>query len=202
MTSTRTSKPIQLFSAWLAEAVEADGLNAKAMHVATVSAAGRPSGRIVILRKADENGFANDLAERPFAALTFFWKQNRQVRIEGRIEQTPDSETEALFRNRRREAQIGEWISEHMSHARNSDYQTTVDAIRKRFEDATVPVPRPPFFVGYRLVCDRIEFWEGSRELGGVPSRFEFVRRVEDKASEGAAGTNAEEEWTRTELIG
>ena len=142
----------------------------EAMTLATADASGRPAARIVLLKGHDERGFAfysnqesakgDQLAANPKAALLFHWKsQRRQVRIEGRVERVEAAEADAYFATRGRESQIGAWASDQ---SRPLDARETFERrcaeTEARFADA--PVPRPPHWGGYRVVPERIEFWE------------------------------------------
>ena len=139
--------------------------------LATADAEGRPSVRMVLLRGADERGFvfhtnynsrkAGELAANPYAALCFHWPTlEEQIRVEGRIERLPAPESDAYFGSRPRGSQLGAWASEQSAvlPARET-LEEQYRAIERRFEGS--PVPRPPFWGGFRLVPDRIEFWFG-----------------------------------------
>jgi pyridoxamine 5'-phosphate oxidase len=141
------------------------------MCLATADAAGRPSGRIVLLRGLDERGLAfyssylsrkaREISENPRAAATFFWPQlSRQVRVEGEIAQLPEDESEAYFASRPRGHQLSAWASEQSEPV---DARTTLEArlehFDQRFEGETVP--RPHSWGGYVIAPDRFEFWSG-----------------------------------------
>jgi pyridoxamine 5'-phosphate oxidase len=161
--------PFALFDEWFAEAAASEPNEPEAMAVATVGADGQPSARMVLLKAHDPAGFVfytheqsakgQDLAENPRAALLFHWKSLcRQVRIEGAVERVSDAEADAYFATRARDSQLGAWASDQ---SRPLDSRTTFE---QRFEEAKrrfegVDVPRPPSWVGYRAVPERIEFW-------------------------------------------
>ena len=150
---------------------EASGISEpNAMSVSTVDQKGRPSSRIVLLKGYDERGFVfytntesrkgRELAERPFAALCFFWHSlHEQVRIEGTVEAVTDAEADDYFASRARDSQVGAWASPQ------SEPLSSREALLERFEEmnARFPgdVPRPPYWSGYRVVPERIEFWVG-----------------------------------------
>ncbi|KAJ3073568.1 hypothetical protein HDU98_001235 [Podochytrium sp. JEL0797] len=175
--------PLAKFSSWLNAAQLADPLGAKAMCLST-SGASRPSARIVILRTCDARGpvfttnansaKARQLAANPCAALTLYWpSQFRQVRIEGRATRVPQEEAALLFSRRRRDAQIGEWLSERMSdemHETPEQVESTIAQVKSRFADVK-DIPMPPFFAGYRVEWDLVEFWEGGSDVGKPQSR-------------------------------
>jgi pyridoxamine 5'-phosphate oxidase len=161
--------PFQLFDAWLAEARASEINDPEAMALATSSANGRPSVRMVLLKGHGPDGFvfytnaqsakADQLRENPRAALLFHWKSlRRQVRIEGAVERVSGDEADAYFATRARDSQLGAWASDQ---SRPLDSRETFEArfeeVRRRFEGADVP--RPPHCGGYRVVPERIEFW-------------------------------------------
>ena len=164
-----TNDPLQLFDAWFAEARASEINDPEAMALATSSADGRPSVRMVLLKGHGPDGFvfytnaqsakADQLRENPRAALLFHWKSlRRQVRVEGAVERVSGSEADAYFATRARDSQLGAWASDQ---SRPLDSRETFEArfeeVRRRFEGADVP--RPPHWGGYRVVPERIEFW-------------------------------------------
>lgn len=163
------TKPIELFKEWFDKASEAEDL-ADAAALATADARGRPSVRMVLLKGADESGFAFytnlesrkglELGENPFASLCFHWKsQKRQVRIEGPIVQVSDEEADAYFQTRAKDSQIGAWASKQ-SRPIESPFEFEAAIAKYTAKYALRKVPRPPFWSGYRIKATRIEFWE------------------------------------------
>ena len=163
------SDPHALFESWFAEARAAEPNDADAMAVATADAKGRPSARMVLLKGHDEEGFVfytnlgsrkgDELAANPHASLLFHWKSlRRQVRIEGAVEPVDEAEADQYFATRSRDSQLGAWASDQ---SRPLDRRETFEAryceIKARFDGEAVP--RPPFWSGYRVVPQRIEFW-------------------------------------------
>jgi pyridoxamine 5'-phosphate oxidase len=144
-----------------------------AVVLATADAEGRPSARVVLLKGFDEHGFVfytnlqsrkgNELQANPHAALCFYWSPlYQQVRVEGRIEIVSDAEADAYFATRPRGSQIGAWASKQSASLKSRDQlEADFQAVEKKF--AGREVPRPPFWSGFRLIPERIEFWE-SRE--------------------------------------
>lgn len=164
------SDPYDLFDAWFADAKASEPADPNAMALATTTPDGFPSVRIVLLKGLDRQGFVFytnaesrkgvELKANPRAALCFHWKSlKRQVRIEGSIAQATDAEADAYFAGRPRDSRIGAWASEQ---SRPLDARATFEARIRQF-DAKYPgeiVPRPPFWVGFRLAPTKIEFWQ------------------------------------------
>lgn len=162
--------PIRQFSIWFEQALEAGIPEANAMSVATVGADGRPSSRILLIKDVDSKGFTwftnyasrkgRELAVHPHAALLFHWVElERQVRIEGRVQKLPDAQSDAYFQSRPLKSRLGAIASAQ------SEPVDSRETLEQRFADAEAahgdhPV-RPAHWGGYRLVPDRIEFWQG-----------------------------------------
>jgi len=164
-----TDDPHKLFEAWYAEAKQSEPNDPGAMALATATAGGRPSVRMVLLKGHDDRGFVfytnldsrkgGELFANPFAALDFHWKSlRRQVRVEGAVEQVSDVEGDAYFASRSRDSQLGAWASEQSRPlAERALFEDRYARARQRFEGGDVP--RPPRWSGFRVVPDRIEFW-------------------------------------------
>lgn len=170
MWARMTHDPFALFDAWYAEARASEPNDSNAMALATADAEGRPSVRMVLLKGYGRDGFvfytnregrkAGELAANPHAALLFHWKSlRRQIRIEGAVTLASDAESDAYFATRSRDSQLGAWASDQ---SRPLDARATFEArfaaMETRF--AGQDVPRPPFWGGYRVVPERIEFWQ------------------------------------------
>jgi pyridoxamine 5'-phosphate oxidase len=164
-----TDDPHALFESWFAEALAAEPDVPTAMAVATADAAGRPSVRMVLL-KGHDHGFvfytnleslkASELAANPHAALLFHWKSlHRQVRIEGPVEPVTGAEADAYFASRARDSQLGAWASDQ---SRPLDSRATFEArfaaVQARYEEQDVP--RPANWSGFRILPERVEFWQ------------------------------------------
>jgi len=165
--------PIEQFSLWFGEALKSQLLDVNAMTLATATPAGEPSARIVLLKGFDEAGFVfftnyesakgRVLAENPRAALLIFWAElERQVRITGNVTRTSAKESETYFQSRPFESQIGAWASaQSRTVADRAPLESSYAELAAKY--AGGPVPLPPFWGGYRVVPDRIEFWQGRK---------------------------------------
>jgi pyridoxamine 5'-phosphate oxidase len=166
--------PIAQFRRWFEDAERAAIHEPNAMTLATVGADGQPAARVVLLKGLDQRGLAffTNLASRKSreldvnvrAALVFWWGPlARQVRFEGAVERVADAEADAYFASRPRGSQIGAWASRQSAVlGQRAELLANVRALEARFAGAEVP--RPPFWGGYRLEPDRIEFWEGRED--------------------------------------
>lgn len=165
--------PIHRFLDWFEEAKRREPDVPDAMSLATVDAGGTPSVRMVLLKDVDQRGFVfytnlgsrkgRELGSGGKVALLFHWKSlHRQVRIEGCAEPVTDAEADAYFATRDRGAQIGAWASEQsrIMEGRH-DLEKRVAKFAAQFGFGAVP--RPPFWSGYRVVPERIEFWSEGR---------------------------------------
>ena len=170
MAETPHAEPFEIFRSWFAEAQEKELNDPNAVAVATADAQGRPSVRMVLMKSWDETGFVfytnlesrkgRELAENPNVSLLFHWKSlRRQVRIEGKAEPVSDAEADAYFASRPRDSQIGAWASDQ---SRPLDGRATfLGRIAKEAARFGLgAVPRPPHWSGFRVVPERIEFWE------------------------------------------
>ena len=176
--------PLQLFEQWYAAARAASGERADAMVLATCPPGGAPSARTVLLKKFGEDGFvfftnyrsqkAQELEAHPFASLVFYWAElERQVRIQGKAVRTSREESAAYFRTRPRESQIAAWASEQSSPlASREELEKRYQSFQQRFASGEVPLP--PFWGGYRVIPEKIEFWRG--QPGRLHDRILYTR--------------------------
>jgi pyridoxamine 5'-phosphate oxidase len=163
-------QPLDEFAVWFAEAQRLEPRDANAMTVATATADGVPAARMILLKGVDERGFVfysnldsrkgDELAANPRVALCFHWKSMlRQLRIEGTVEPVSAAEADAYFATRPRESQIGAWASaQSRPVASRAALEQAFAEVAKRFGGG--PIPRPPRWSGYRVVPERLEFWQ------------------------------------------
>lgn len=162
--------PYALFDAWMAEAAKSEPNDPNAMSLATATADGRPSVRIVLLKGRDDRGFVfytnmesrkgTELAGNPHAALLFYWKElHRQVRVEGKVEHVTAAEADAYFASRHRISRLGAWASQQ---SRPLPERALLEARLKEVESRYPgeEVPRPGYWSGYRVLPERMEFWQ------------------------------------------
>jgi len=169
--SSVDADPIRQFDLWFDEALHAGQPDPEAMTLSTATAEGVVSARVVLLRDFDQRGFvfftnylsrkAREIAIHPRAALTFFWfSLDRQVRIEGTVEKITRQESEEYFQTRPRGSQLGAWASAQSDEITNRHaLEESMAEIERRFKN--MPVPCPPFWGGYRVKPEKIEFWQG-----------------------------------------
>jgi len=163
--------PFAQFGRWAAEALAANLPEPNAMTLATATADGRPSARMVLLRGFDPQGFVfytnydgrkgGELAANPWAALVFYWAElERQIRIEGAVAPVTTAESDAYFQSRPAGSRLGAWASpQSQVIADRADLDRRLAEVTARFAEG--PIPRPPHWGGYRVVPDSIEFWQG-----------------------------------------
>jgi len=169
-----TDDPIAFFKAWLKEAEDSGIILPESMSVSSCTAEGRPSSRMVLLKEVDQQGFvfftnynsrkSLELQENPFAALLFHWNMlQRQVRVEGRIERISEQESADYFHSRGRGSQIGAWASHQSDELESREVLAArVKMFEEKFKGKEIPLPE--FWGGYRVVPDRIEFWQGKAD--------------------------------------
>ena len=173
------------FRRWFATAIEQEPFEANAMTLATADAQGRPSARIVLLKELDARGFVfftnyasrkgQELLANPLASLVFYWpQQHRQVRVEGSVERLEDQASDLYYQSRPRRAQLGAWASQQSQPV---DSRAELDGLWGRVEEGFPEgaIPRPPHWGGYRLVADRVEFWQGRPDRNH--DRIEYTRQ-------------------------
>ena len=189
--ATEDADPIDLFYQWFEAAVESDILLPESVALATADAEGHPSVRMVLMKNVDKHGFvfftnyssrkATELEANPHAALCFHWAlQERQVRVTGVVTKISQEESDAYFQSRGRGSRVGAWASKQSQPlpARSRLEQRTVE-VRDRF--ANTDVPLPPFWGGYRIDPETIEFWQGRADR--LHDRLVFSRGTDGWAT-------------------
>ncbi|MFZ1741342.1 MAG: pyridoxamine 5'-phosphate oxidase [Pontixanthobacter sp.] len=164
------SDPFELFAAWYSEARAHSGIaDASAVNLATSTGESRPSSRMVLLKDYDAQGFviytnlgsrkATELAGNPNAALCFYWEPlGKQIRVEGVAARVGDNEADAYFASRPLASRVGAWASKQSTRL-ESRAKLLARVARYTASFAVGEVNRPPFWSGFRIVPDRMEFW-------------------------------------------
>jgi pyridoxamine 5'-phosphate oxidase len=186
--SMQLSDPMRLFQEWFAEARDREKADPTAMALATADATGRPAVRMVLLKQADARGFAfytnldspkaEDLRSNRRAELCLHWpKLERQVRIAGAVEEVSEEEADAYFATRPRMSQLGAWAS-HQSKPMNGRYELEQAVANAALRFGVGAIPRPPFWSGFRVVPQQIEFWHQRPFRHHDRQRFTLVGQV------------------------
>lgn len=179
-----SSDPIEQFRLWLSDAFDANLVEPNAMTLATATPDGIPSARVVLLRGFDERGFTfytnyegrkgEELASNPRAALVFYWGAlERQARVEGSVSQVSEDESDSYFASRPRGSRIGAWASRQSEILdRREDLEERVEELEREYPGEVIP--RPPFWGGFRVHHERVEFWQGRESR--LHDRLLYVR--------------------------
>jgi len=164
------SEPFTLATAWLKEAKEFPVNEPNAMSISTVNTEMQPSSRIVYLRELKEETFifytnyssekGKNIAANPNVHLLFFWPElERQISISGKAEKVPAEVSDAYFQSRPRGSKLGAWASHQSARLTDrSELEARVNALSEKFPEE---VPRPEHWGGYKVVPQKIEFWQG-----------------------------------------
>ncbi len=168
--SQADANPIKQFADWFEEALQAKLPLPNAMTLATASASGAPSARVVLLKGVEDGSFvfytnylsrkAQELAARPQACLVFLWSElERQVRIDGSVEKVPEAASDAYFASRPLGARLSAWASQQSQAVKDRlSLEHSLKEVATRYGNEP---PRPPHWGGYRVVPRQIEFWQG-----------------------------------------
>lgn len=169
--SSLAPDPFKQFDTWLKQALEAEISEVQAMTLSTGDINGKISSRIVYLREYDHRGFCfytnynsekgQQIAANPNVSLCFFWKElERQVRITGQAEKLSADQSDAYFNGRPYDSKIGAWASNQSeSLVSREELDHKISLLKKQFTPETIQ--RPDYWGGYRVVADKIEFWQG-----------------------------------------
>ncbi len=163
--------PLRQFQHWFDQALNAGLIEPNAMTLATATPDGKPSARMVLLKGVNAGGFVfftnyesrkgMELTANPWAALVFYWPElERQVRVEGRVERVSPEESDAYFVSRPNGNRIGAWASRQSAViSSRAELEQRVAELEALYADRDIP--RPPYWGGFRVIPDMIEFWQG-----------------------------------------
>ena len=169
--STVLPDPVSQFSSWFEEVLQKVDQDPNAVILSVADENGRPSSRTVLLKGFDENGFifytnyqsrkGRVVEENPYASLTFFWAGlMRQVHVEGKVEKTDEKTSDEYFQSRPLSSKLGAWASDQSRPISNRvELEERLKEAEKKFEGEIIP--RPPHWGGYRVIPERVEFWQG-----------------------------------------
>jgi len=170
--SNSPASPLQLFERWFKDATDGEVLEPNAMVIATVTEAGAPAARVVLLKQVVDQGFVfytnyesrkgKELTEKPQVAAVFNWLAlQRQVRIEGNVEKAPPEMSTGYFQSRPKKSQICAWVSPQSQEIPDRAFlEARQEEVETKYADAE-ELPRPEHWGGYVIEPTLIEFWQG-----------------------------------------
>jgi len=179
------SDPFMQFDQWFKDAIKTRIPFYEAMTLSSVSAKGRPSSRVVLLKEYDANGFvfytnygsrkSEDIEQNGYVSLSFFWPDlNRQLRIEGKVEKTTEAQADKYHHSRPRGSRIGAWASPQSHEIPDRKFLSDkIAVIKSKFTEEKVP--RPPNWGGYRVIPDRFEFWQARQDR--LHDRIAYIKK-------------------------
>ena len=162
--------PLQQFAQWYKEYQSSGAKDPNAFVLSTIKEGQQPAARVLSLKGVDQGGFefytnyesdkGKELAENPLASMCFFWPEHeRQVRIEGEVQQLSEEESTQYFKSRPHGSQVGAWVSPQSQEINSREFlENRVGEYAQKYAQE---VPKPPHWGGYRLMPKRIEFWQG-----------------------------------------